>query len=464
MNWNIRFGVLACAFVLGSVSTGQEGPPELFIDAPETEEIAPPAGLDDDSSAGDGLADSSEHSEHAEDTEDIDPGIAQDADSPPDTLDITIDERAESIDAHGMGQVEILPHDDANADTDAPSSVQVEVIRERYPNANIKVEREVTQDENENYINHGQWKMWDPNGNVMVEGRYVMNKRDGLWIRYYRAQEVKLLTTLPYNQFQAPYTSQATFEMDQMQGDWVILDAKKQKISQWGFLDGRRHGTSTWWYANGRKMRELTYRFGEMNGELLEWGPDGKLVTRDRYMEGRRLTKRTDRYDDRQKKSEGMFLEAKLIVKTPDNWWEASLAQYTREGQDERHGTWTAWYSNGQKKIEGEYQYDRPEGTFAWWHPNGQKALEASYEAGKKTGTWTWWHANGQKSIKGRYTAGTATHKWIWWQENGHVAQRADFADGNGQVVAASPEDPDQGTTIPDQPRAMAPNPDAIRK
>ncbi|MCE9556285.1 MAG: hypothetical protein K8T91_23290, partial [Planctomycetes bacterium] len=37
----------------------------------------------------------------------------------------------------------------------------VEVVRERYPDGKIKVEREVIRDAEENYVNHGLWKMWD---------------------------------------------------------------------------------------------------------------------------------------------------------------------------------------------------------------------------------------------------------------------------------------------------------------
>jgi hypothetical protein len=41
---------------------------------------------------------------------------------------------------------------------DEESSSKVEVIKERYTDGNVKVEREVIRDAEDNYVNHGTWK------------------------------------------------------------------------------------------------------------------------------------------------------------------------------------------------------------------------------------------------------------------------------------------------------------------
>src|SRR5690606_4804533 len=64
---------------------------------------------------------------------------------------------------------------------DFASDSKVEVIRERYPNRTVKIEREVTQDADGNYVNHGTWKMWDEAGNLVAEGRYFNGQREGIW-------------------------------------------------------------------------------------------------------------------------------------------------------------------------------------------------------------------------------------------------------------------------------------------
>ena len=63
--------------------------------------------------------------------------------------------------------------------------VEVEVIKERYPNRAIKIERHVTQDAERNYVNHGTWTMWDPNGTMLGKGEFWNGKRHGKWTRWH---------------------------------------------------------------------------------------------------------------------------------------------------------------------------------------------------------------------------------------------------------------------------------------
>src|SRR5262249_16760811 len=150
--------------------------------------------------------------------------------------------------------------------------------------------REVTQDTQGNYVNHGTWKMYDEKGNPVVQGQYEYGNRTGTWVRWYRsASEAGLLTKMPYQQYPGPFVSQATFKGDLLDGAWTIFDAKMRKISQWSFAGGKRHGTSTWWYANGKKMREAQFVNGDMEGPYLEWNQDGSQTMKEAYQGGRKL-------------------------------------------------------------------------------------------------------------------------------------------------------------------------------
>ena len=243
-----------------------------------------------------------------------------------------------------------------------PKSLPQETIRERYDNGRVKVERGVAQDDRENYVNHGPWRMWDEDGNLIAEGVYRYGKRDGKWVRWYKTGDVELFSTPPFSLFTGPYRSQATFRDGELNGPWVITDQADVKICEWSFLGGRRHGESVWYYHTGRKMRVINYRAGELHGELLEWDINGNPVTRVQYEDGRRHEKTQQTYPDGQKKVEGMVLQARLMMKEPDDWWEAKMATYVAKGKDEKHGEWTAWYPNGQQRFAGEYQYDKPAG------------------------------------------------------------------------------------------------------
>ncbi len=307
-----------------------------------------------------------------------------------------------------VGEATADPVDDADDDTDIEPQ---ETISERYDNGRVKIERGVAQDDRENYVNHGPWRMWDEEGNLIAEGTYRYGQREGKWLRWYQPNEAELFAAAPFNLFTGPYRSEATFRNGELEGLWIIVDQADLKVCEWNFVGGRRHGESVWYYHTGRKMRVINYRAGELHGELLEWDINGNPVTRVQYEDGRRHQKMQQTYADGQKKVEGTVLQARLIMKTPDAWWEAKMATYVAKGKDEKHGEWTAWYPNGQRRFSGQYQYDKPSGQFTWWHSNGQKSLSAFYENGVKQDQWTWWHPNGQKAIQGQYRDDSPTSR-----------------------------------------------------
>ncbi|HVT29619.1 MAG TPA: hypothetical protein VHE81_16500, partial [Lacipirellulaceae bacterium] len=124
---------------------------------------------------------------------------------------------------------------------------EVELVRERYENGKVRIERQVTLDGNGNYVNHGVWKMYSPSGDVVAEGHYNFGKRDGLWTRWNGRNDSPTFRELPFTHFKAPFMSQATFVNGKMDGDWVITDANDRKVMVIPFTAGVRNGTVTTW-------------------------------------------------------------------------------------------------------------------------------------------------------------------------------------------------------------------------
>ena len=93
-------------------------------------------------------------------------------------------------------------------DASEPDDVQIvpqETIRERYENGRVKIERGVAQDDRENYVNHGPWRMWDEAGNLVAEGVFRYGKRHGKWVRWYQSGEDELFSVAPLNLFTGPF-------------------------------------------------------------------------------------------------------------------------------------------------------------------------------------------------------------------------------------------------------------------
>lgn len=316
---------------------------------------------------------------------------------------------------------------------------QPETIQERYPNRQIKVERQVAQDDQGNYFNHGLWTMWDENGRMLGQGQYEHGQRQGKWTRWFAPGEGELFQGAVYREFEPPFISQATFVDDQLHGPWIIMDARKREVSAWEFRNGKRHGASIWWYPGGQKWREVMYRDGELHGDMLEWGPDEELIRKEAFVDGRRHGVHVEWYAPGVKKIEAEYLFAREIIEAADDWWNGTTrARVTgKDGKDERHGIWISYDRNGQKILEGRYHHDVPVGKFIWWHSNGQKSIEGGYVDGLQDGPWSWWYPNGQKQISGYYGAGFQVEQWTWWDKDGKVASSVRYADGTLSTAQA---------------------------
>lgn len=300
-----------------------------------------------------------------------------------------------------------------------------EIVRERYPNRNIKVERQVAQDADGNYVNHGSWAMWDDQGRLLGRGEYQYGKRHGAWVRFFKAGEAPMLSGTLGRQFQAPFIAAVTFADDALHGTWTITDAQDREVVSLSFDNGKRHGKSVWWYPNGQKWREVSYMHGEVDGEFIEWTPDGAIVAQETYQDGRRYGSQVEWYSPGVRKIEGNFLFAREVVKNTDVFWNgvSDTKLVGQEGTDVKDGRWTTWFRNGQKAMEGEYHNDQPHGLFTWWHPNGQKAIQGAYVDGKQDGTWRWWYDDGQKQILGEYALGEQSGSWTWWNDAGELVE-----------------------------------------
>jgi len=317
---------------------------------------------------------------------------------------------------------------DAPETTDAQPR-QTDVVRERYPDGRIKIQREVALDDQRNYVNHGTYRMFDPRGRTIAEGRYCMGKRHGRWVRHLAAGQGGQLSGILDRRFGGSFLSEATFVDGKLHGTWTITSAAtNRKVIEWQFDSGVRHGTATWWHPNGQTWRVVTFKKGVPDGDSLEWGQDKKLAGQTTFIDGRELSTKVDWYARGKKKYEGSYLLARQPQ--PDfDWWNATAETPRAEktGPDQKHGPWTAWYSNGQKQAEGRYEKDVPVGKFTWWHSNGQKEAEGLYAAGVQEGTWITWHRNGMKETEAVYEGGVLKGRLLRWEADGKLAEIQEF-------------------------------------
>lgn len=319
-----------------------------------------------------------------------------------------------------------------DADAGNPAATRsgaTEVIHERYPSRAVKIERHVMQDPAGNYINHGPWTNWDENGKLIARGQYNHGTRDGKWMRWYDAKEGKLFADSVTGGFQRPLGTEVTFKNGEIDGIWRVFDARKRTVCEWTFEDGRRVGRSAWYLPNGTVWQEVNFKDGQMDGDLLNLGAGGKLVVKDRYIDGRRHAIETKHYTSGKKRSEGWVLYPRTYDAATYDWWTGTVktVPVAKDLKSQLHGHWTRWHENGQIKFDGMYEYDAPIGTLTWWHSNGQMQLRGQYLSGSQDGPFTWWYPTGQKQVEGTYNAGVPTGKWMRWTTEGKVVQAESY-------------------------------------
>ncbi len=316
----------------------------------------------------------------------------------------------------------------------------IEEVKTRYPDGSVQILKHVAQDEEGNYYNHGVWRLFNPQGQVLAEGQFNEGQMEGQWQRWHPANSSPLFQSSPFTLFTGPFLSTATFVDGQLDGVWIIQDRDKRKIVEIPYRSGKRDGTATWYYPSGQRMRIANFRDGLLDGPLTEWDESGKVVRNEQYVEGKKVIRNTSFYRPQQKESEAYFLDATLELASQDDWWDAAPAAFVSRGSRIQHGPVTAWYDNGQVKMKGQYLNDQRVGRFTWWHPNGQRALVGQYEDGMKTGRWTWWHPNGMKAIEGQYENDQPTGSWTWWNEEGRVTATQEFTPGEstGELLKPS--------------------------
>ena len=337
------------------------------------------------------------------------------------------------------------------------TSGRVEVIRERYPDGKVQIMRQVTQDKDRNYFNHGTWQLFNRRGEVMGEGEYYLGRMEGQWKRWHPSNGAGLFSTPPFNQFQGPYLSTSEFSDGKLNGVWTIADRGKSPIFEVSYQDGVRHGTATWYHTNGSKMRECVFREGVLDGPLFEWDTNNKVLRKEEYIQGRRIISDVQYATKRQKLSESFYLAPKLELEGEDSWWEAKPANFVTSGERIQHGPTGSWYSNGQPKMQGQFDSGKRSGTFVGWHANGQKDVIGQFDEGKKVDNWVWWHANGQKRIEGQYQNNIPVGTWTWWDEDGSVRKQQDLSansileDGQKETDGTESGEQNQEETGPEE-------------
>ncbi|MEO0531109.1 MAG: hypothetical protein AAF266_11140 [Planctomycetota bacterium] len=301
----------------------------------------------------------------------------------------------------------------------AGESSATETIRERDAAGRVRVCREVRLNERGDYVNHGSWRSWDEEGQLIGQGRYAWGKPTGVWSRWAIVEDAELLSTAPFAEYAGPFLSQASYRDGKLDGKWSIFDVDGRLVSEIEFRDGQRHGDAVLYSADGKTYRRSRFDEGLANGPLQQRNSAGELETLAVFESGRRRVERVERFDAGGLKSRESWLGGLTVAAVPDDPWRLRLARYEARGDELRDGLRETWWPNGQPKLRAEYLLGEAISTARWWHENGQLAIAGSYEEGLAAGEWSWWRENGVRAAACRYVAGRPAGELSRWAADG---------------------------------------------
>jgi antitoxin component YwqK of YwqJK toxin-antitoxin module len=328
----------------------------------------------------------------------------------------------------------------------ANDGVETETIRERFPNGTVRIERQVALDAEGNYVKHGSYQEWNDKGQPVIIGQYVQGKREGHWLQFIYKPVSGILTAMPYNEFEPPFTSDAEFKDNKLQGTWKIADAKGRIASIIDFEDGLRSGAANWYFVNGKPYFESHYSKGLLDGDASEFAKDGSRKRQDVYNLGQRLEVKREYFPDKRPRTEFEYLTPKQSLVSQDDWANLKMALYEPEGDIVKHGPFTVWHENGQVHSKGQYKMGELDGEFQSWHPTGDRESAGKFVGGKMQGMWCWWHPNGMKLATGNYAEGNREGNWRAWDSEGMLVKKDVF--DNSELAVPTPDAAPQVRTV----------------
>lgn len=317
--------------------------------------------------------------------------------------------------------------------TAAPEEEGAELIRQRFANGEVQIERWVKEDGKGNIVNHGPFTEFAADGTLIASGNFHLGKREANWTKQITAEQAKQLLPTLDKAFTPPFTSQAEFRGGKLHGEWILTDSKGNIVFTWAMVDGQRHGTSAFFGPKGEITQSITYEKNVAHGPA-------------------KLTSENDAAADPQELVRGMILKrvdkwypakpgSKAAAVLQSQEWQLTSANYNVASHDWerdsvarpdallgppplRHGLAVTFYSNGQRESEGNYEHGKRSGAFAWWYPNGQQKTVGEYRQDAEHSDWVWWHENGMKQAAGKFADGKKVNEWSVWNADGGLVKR----------------------------------------
>lgn len=229
----------------------------------------------------------------------------------------------------------------------------------------------------------GKYKGYDAN-QLVEEGKYVNNKKSGVWTKYYpngnKKHELTFANNIANGYAKIYYRSgqlqeEGIWKLNKWQGQYKYYYENGTLKYDWNYnASGKREGQQKYFHENGMLQYLGDWKGGKEAGELVEYYEDGSIKTKRFFDEGKVIPEQTvnlvagKEYDDNVKKYSGKPVPKKIAR---GEFIDGYNKLMNPDGTVDKEGTF-----KDKRLIDGKvYEYE-----------NGQIVKAIIYEGGKKVG------------------------------------------------------------------------------
>ncbi|MDR1878243.1 MAG: hypothetical protein LBQ64_01610 [Bacteroidales bacterium] len=254
------------------------------------------------------------------------------------------------------------------------------------------VKREYINRTDRNGMKQGSWKFFWENGNLMLEGYYQNNTKNGFF-KYYDVNGSFL-------------------KIEKWENDILIEDAKETKHLE----------RQVDYHPNGQ-IRTIAYFYkGTPDGIRREYSPEGAVIKSYMFRDG--ILMGEGIVDDDGKK-QGEWKE----------FYETGELRATGKYIDSKpFGKWKYYFENGKIEITGNYtRKGQKDGEWIWYYPDGEVLSIENYAAGLLDGEAFTLSVEGDTLEAGMYAEGEEEGRWIY--RNDSVLIEGNYLEGKKDGV-----------------------------
>ncbi len=156
-----------------------------------------------------------------------------------------------------------------------------------------------------NDMRHGWWRIRNidgkfkgyEEGQLVEEGEYVNNKKNGVWTKYYpngkKKQELTFVNNIANGYAKIYYRSgqvqeEGMWHQNKWSGHYKYYNENGNLKYDWNYnSSGKREGPQRYFHDNGVIMYAGDWKNGAESGELVEYYEDGSVMTRRYFNNGK---------------------------------------------------------------------------------------------------------------------------------------------------------------------------------